>query len=842
MHDDPVDVLLIEDNPTYADLLREMLQNRSPGVFDIACAQRLSEGLEQLAKEGSDVVLLDLQLPDSRGLDTFETLYAQAPELPIIVLSGLADEALAVKAVRGGAQDYLVKDDASGDLLARAIRYAVERKEGQQQLQASRDYYRALLNSLHDEVVVVDRDYRITDINRVFLRRLGRSRDDVIGQLCFKAIHGLSEPCNGRDRQCPAQAVWQTGQPQRAFHAHETPEGIVRWVDIAASPLREAGQVTKVVEVYRDVTAERRLEERLAGVNVLGRELVLTMDEQRITQIAVDAARILSQSPWCGLWLLDEEHNELVHWAHSQGAHVTAQDVIPLDSDHARGLVSDVVTRDAPIYVPDIEAAPRYAAMGETSTSALIVPLSVRGRAIGALRVESPQPDAFGEEDEHLLSTLGGQAAVAIENARLHKKAEQEIAERRQAEAALEKQAARLELLNQVSGRIAATLDLDQLFDKAAALVQEHFGYHHVAICIVDRDREIVVMRGKAGHLAQVFPPDHTLDIGQGVVGWVAEHGEPLLANDVENEPRYVNVYPDRVTTRAELSVPIRVGDEVRGVLDIQCPERDAFSQDDLMVMETLADQIAVAIENARLYEAEREQRKLVEQSQAQLVQSEKLAATGRLTASLAHEINNPLQAIHNSLQIMRSFDLDPQEQQEYLQMAGEDVERLIKMVGRMLDFARRPEQEQQLVDVNHVVERTLKLSNKYLQHSDVALQKDLAPELPAVLGTPGELQQVFLNLVLNGVDAMPQGGTLRVTSFVDDGYAAVAFEDTGQGIRPEHRGHIFEPFFSTKEEGTGLGLSVSYNVIKRHQGEIVVDSEVGVGTTFTVRLPVFSR
>ncbi len=841
MEGERIKVLVIEDNAQYAEFLEEMLENKSPGAFHTACADCLADGLTYLDANEVDVVLLDLQLPDSRGLDTFESVHAQAPALPIIVLSGLDDEALAVRAVRGGAQDYVVKDEVGGNLLTRAIRYAVERQQAQLELADSRDYYRALLNNLHDEVLVVDCNYRITDVNQVLLRHLDRSREEVIGELCFQVIHGLDEPCSGRHNACLLRSVFRTGEPQRVVHAHDKPDGTVRWVEIAASPLQEEGEVTRVVEAYRDVTAERQLEEQLAGVNTLGRELVLTMDERRITQIAVDAARILSQSPTCGMWLLDDDEDALVQWA-SRGAHVIAQDPIPLGEIHRQRLISEVVEHGDPTYVPDVDSAPGYEPMEQTSRSALIVPLSVRGRSIGALVVENTRSAAFSEEDEHLLSTLAGQAAVAIENARLHNRAEQEIAERRQAEAALEKHAARLELLNQISGPIAATLDLDELFDKAASLVQEHFGYYHVSISLVDREAGQIVMKGKAGQMAESFPPDHVLDIGQGIAGWVAEHGETQVVNDVDQDPRYVNLYPEQVPTKSEMSVPIRVGEVVRGVLDVQCPGSDAFNEDDRLVMETLADQIAVAIENARLYEAEKEQRRLVEQSQSRLVQSAKLTATGRLTASLAHEINNPLQAIHNSLQIMISFDLDPQEQQEYLQMADEDVERLIKMVGRMLDFARRPEQEKKRVDVNHVVERTLKLSSKYLQHSDVVLRRDLAPDLPPVLGTPGELQQVFLNMVLNAVDAMPDGGTLRVKSYVDgDEHIAVAFVDTGRGIHPEHRGRIFEPFYSTKEEGTGLGLSISYNIVERHQGEIMVDSEVGEGTTFTVRLPVLS-
>jgi two-component system NtrC family sensor kinase len=144
---------------------------------------------------------------------------------------------------------------------------------------------------------------------------------------------------------------------------------------------------------------------------------------------------------------------------------------------------------------------------------------------------------------------------------------------------------------------------------------------------------------------------------------------------------------------------------------------------------------------------------------------------------------------------------------------------------------------------LNQVVERVLALTGKYLQHRHIALQRDLAPDLPLTLASPDELVQVFLNLVLNAADAMPEGGMLRVASrLADVGRLAVAFSDTGCGIRPEHLNRIFEPFFSTKEGSTGMGLDISNNVIKQHSGEITVESQVGKGSTFTVWLPVVIR
>ncbi len=177
-----------------------------------------------------------------------------------------------------------------------------------------------------------------------------------------------------------------------------------------------------------------------------------------------------------------------------------------------------------------------------------------------------------------------------------------DITERKGAEEALARQASQLTLLNEIGSQVAAFLDVAQVFDRAAHLVQERFGYHHVGLFTRSPTGDRVVMQARAGEFASLFPPDHSVALGQGMIGWVAQHGETLLANDVSAEPRYVNLYPDRLPTRSELTVPLRIGDETVGVLDVQSPRLHAFSHDDVTALETLADQIAVAIHNARLY------------------------------------------------------------------------------------------------------------------------------------------------------------------------------------------------------------------------------------------------
>ncbi len=206
------------------------------------------------------------------------------------------------------------------------------------------------------------------------------------------------------------------------------------------------------------------------------------------------------------------------------------------------------------------------------------------------------------ELNSRMIEYAGGPAVLSIAR---------DITERKRGEEALARWAAQLALLSNVGRQIAAILGLEQVLERAAQLVHDTFGYHHVALFIVDRERRELVMKAIAGEFVKLFPPNHRVPLNQGMVGWVGEQGRRLLANDVDSEPHYVNFYPDLIPTRSELSVPIRSGDRTIGVLDIQSPRRDAFDENDVKVMETLADQIAVAITNAQLYREAQEARKV---------------------------------------------------------------------------------------------------------------------------------------------------------------------------------------------------------------------------------------
>ena len=556
-------------------------------------------------------------------------------------------------------------------ILAAQTAVAIENARLYNTAKTNYEYYRAVTDSLHDEVLIIDRDYRVTDVNAVFLRRMGYTREEVIGRHCYEVTHNMSEPCCGDEIPCPARQVWESGQPTRFTQVRYDREGIAHWLDVAVSPLRDpTGRMTHIIEAYRDMTTERQLEERLSGVHLLGQELVLSRDEQQISQVTVDAAIFLLQAQFCGMWVMDVEENRLTLKAHAGITKPTYQ-YAPLVNDEG-SIIATVARTEEPVYVPDIQAeaaaGPSYPGTGvdQVSRTVLCVPLKAKGKLIGVLTAESNRPDAFDEAARRLFSILADYSALALENARLYE-------------------------------------------------------------------------------------------------------------------------------------------------------------------------------ETARLYEIEREQRKLMEQSRLQWMQSEKLAAMGRLAASLAHEINNPLQALRSGLSLLMGRPLSEEKRRQYLEIAHREVERLITIVEQILNFSRPSAEQRERTDINALLKETLALAGKQLQHARVTVRHQLAPKLPPVEVVAGQIKQVFLNIILNALDAMPDGGELTVATGWDRDRRAVwiAFTDNGVGIPAEDISHIFEPFFTRKPGGTGLGLTISYSIIERHGGRIEVESQIGRGSTFTVFLPV---
>jgi two-component system NtrC family sensor kinase len=240
------------------------------------------------------------------------------------------------------------------------------------------------------------------------------------------------------------------------------------------------------------------------------------------------------------------------------------------------------------------------------------------------------------------------------------------------------------------------------------------------------------------------------------------------------------------------------------------------------------------------LSEMVRVKRKLKE-TQDQLFQAERLAAMGRLTSQIAHELNNPLYGIMNTLELLKAEIPETSKRRRLLDMSLSEIVRLSIMLKNMLTFSRPEEEARKEININGFLDGILMLMEKQLRESDIKLVATFDDAVPPIMVSPGQMRQVFLNIIKNGMEAMPHGGMLSVATKMENNLLSVSIRDTGSGMSDDVREKIFDAFFTTKEQvrGVGLGLSVCYGIIQNHGGAIDVESAPGKGSTFTVCLPL---
>jgi signal transduction histidine kinase len=288
----------------------------------------------------------------------------------------------------------------------------------------------------------------------------------------------------------------------------------------------------------------------------------------------------------------------------------------------------------------------------------------------------------------------------------------------------------------------------------------------------------------------------------------------------------------------AEVSIPLVSKGKLIGMINLGHRFRnEIYSHEDIELLSMLGNQTSIAIENAKLYED-------LKRSKSYIRRADRLASLGTLTAGLAHEIRNPLVAIKTLTQLLPDRLEDEEFRNHFLQIASGEVDRISSLVNELLEFARPSEPKLEREDINAILEGMLLLISTETKKKFIQIVKEYTPDVPSVTVDREQIKQVFLNVLLNALDATPENGTITVKtrSFSKPGgehYVQVEFTDTGCGIPSEYLEDIFTPFFTTKTKGSGLGLSISNQIIQDHKGYIDVTSYVNRGSTFFINLPV---
>lgn len=567
----------------------------------------------------------------------------------------------------------------------------------------------------------------------------------------------------------------------------------------------------------------------------------------------------------------------------------------------------------------------------------IIVPLKIKKDTIGLIVADRREQKLhMTQKDIDSFSTFANQASIIIENARLQEQNQRKIQQ--------------LLALQEISREASSTINLKKLLRVISVSAMKITKASSCALLLLDNVNRHLRIASQIGYEG-LDTAGFSLPVGEGVSGWVAEHGVPLLVRDVSQEPRYLEVIKE---VRSEMAVPLISENKVLGVLNVDSVNPGAFSEDDLKLLTIYAGHTASLIKNARLYgqvmternfredilesypnsviaidmkkeiisinrrteEIFRLKRKNVLGKQAAEVFGEeivrvvdlaiahntlidyhevrksrkdgsqvtlgitsswlrdhqdtligvvfivrdlseakrteemmrrmdRLTSIGQLSAGIAHEIRNPLASISLNVQMLsKKLALD-RAARNMVSDTLEGIDRIKSLVKGMLDFARPSTPALKRDSVARVLRNSISLMDSQIRKKRIEVKLELPEDLPEIVFDEHQIQQVFVNLLLNGLEAMSDGGSLRIKGSLGKdqksrkGHLALQIMDTGAGILPENLSKIFDPFFTTKSEGTGLGLSIVHKILEQHHAEISVVSEENRGTTFILNFPL---
>jgi PAS domain S-box-containing protein len=742
-NDTTIRVLVVEDNSGGGRHIPELLRDAGPGRFSFEIVDRVERALEHLRAAPFDVVLLDLDLPDSKGLETFERLHRAPPNLPIVVISGMDDERTALDAVRAGAQDYLVKGHIDGHVLARVLRYAIERKRTEQWIHR----LSIAVDQSPAAVIITDPAGTIEYVNARFTDTTGYAAAEAIGGNPRMLQSGLTPPDVYRD-------LWTTimhGDPWRGEILNRRKDGTLYWDDVWVSPIRDAGgRVTHFLALQEDIT------ERRATVEALRER------EERFRQVTEGIREVyfLSDADFREMLFVSPAYEKI--WGRSRESLYRTP----------ASFIEAVVAEDRPALFAHID---RIRAGGEPEQCEYRIV-----RPDGSLRWILVKTGGVRNE-EGVIYRLAG---VALD-----------FTERKNAEEALRASEQRLRTLFETVNLIVLALDAGGRVEYVNPFLLKLTGYA----------RE------------EVFGAD-----------WI----ERFIPE--AHRPNMRGVFRDTIEQLLQNPILTRTGEE-RLISWHNTVVRDAQGRPTgtLSVGEDVT-------EHAQL--------------EAQLRQSQKMEAVGRLAGGVAHDFNNLLTVILGTADLML-FDTpatDPRHAElGEIRSAGE---RAAGLTRQLLALSRQQVLEVRVVDLNDLIQNVERLLRRVIGE-DVHLRTLPGVGLGAVRADPGQIEQVILNLAINSRDAMPDGGTITIETAnveLDETYAAthspvepgpyamLAVSDTGIGMSAATRAQIFEPFFTTKPmgKGTGLGLATVHGIVNQSGGHIWVYSEPGQGTTFKIYLP----
>lgn len=485
------------------------------------------------------------------------------------------------------------------------------------------------------------------------------------------------------------------------------------------------------------------------------------------------------------------------------------------------GITGWVAYTGKPVRANDVRRNSHYVQIKPDVRSELAVPLNLDGRVIGVINVDSREKNAFSEVDEDLLVAVANHSARIVETARLHETARRHAQE--------------LESLFAFGQSLIRPLPEGGL---VRAVVEQGRRLARAKFCLIalhSPGNPDLVVRAVSGNETE-WPADLVIDAETSLLGRVLKTGQPSHCPDILHAGLQFQELAMREGVASMLAVPVLYQDRTQGILATYYDRVHEPEDREIRALQLLAGQFAVALENADRYDR-------ILAMEEGLRRAERFSLLGGLAAEIAHDIRNPVTIINMLLHPICESVSDPVHQRD-LGIVMEKLELINRIVEQTLELARSSEINLEPVAINDLLNDLLTFLRYKIDQSGVRLQTRLDPSNPVAPADRGQIQQVFLNLLLNAIQATASGGTLTIRTAVrkdeDEGsFLVVGVADTGVGIPEAEQELVFEPFYTTRPEGTGLGLFISRKIVANHGGRIVVRSSPGKGSTFSVWLPL---
>jgi signal transduction histidine kinase/CheY-like chemotaxis protein len=867
-------VLYIEDNPENRMLVRAILEAEGYTIVD---AEDGLAGIEAAVREEPALILLDVNLP---GIDGYEVVsvikaFPALASTPVIALTAYAMEGDRQRTLVAGCDGYIQKPidvDAFPGQVEEFLHGKREHVEEREQGVYLRELNQRLVYRLVNQVEELKR------LNQHFVRRatqladLHRAVQDITSEVGVRAmleqlLPALSRALGTRslsvevpDADIRVAVSGEVAERPRSVLAGAGLSSAEEWTEADWTlPLAARGRSLGVMNARLVLPPGAKADEEQL-LNIVANQVAIAVENARLydgvvqraaeQQSLVEAGHLLASS----LRLNDvlQRFTELVRsrskldvvriWLHEGPAEyrLHAQAGLAGQPDDRRshfepgeGAVGWVMEHLTPLVIADLPVDPRLRerqwAKAEGLMSLVGVPLLLEDTPVGVLIGLSRTRREFTPEEVALVQALATSAAVAIRNARLYEETQVRLRHN--------------ETLVRVSQALGSTLELSEVLRRATREMARALGGDMGVAWLLAPDRTRFVPL-----VGYHIPKDvlgstaaSSLSLDDPIIQELRTAKGPIAAADSQSE-RWSSTAAARVVTHKSMLIqPIFWKDELIGGFSLLwLAEHHRFTAEELRLAEGIALQSGLAIDNSRLYEGVKQQMAELKQTQAQLVQSTKLAAIGELAANIAHEINNPLTTVLGFASFIAERLPADDPTREELGLIQEEASRARDIVRDLLQFSRQRDFMPEPADVNAVLEQVVSMVRRQGALNIVTVTEAFAPELPMVEMDVPRIKQVFLNVINNAVYAMKDGGSLTIRSAPAGDAVRVAFEDTGPGIPADILGRIFDPFFTTKPEvsGTGLGLSVSLGIVQSHGGTIDVQSEIGKGSTFTITLP----